>query len=112
MKKYFFKSDWVIAKTNFKIPTESLKNKEKILFWDKKNSVGITYKDLEKYGIRDCLYRIKNSLNFKKMDGDGLREIIGLLGEWRNEVDLYYTPSIWYKYEWYYPLIKKINKKK
>jgi len=118
--------------TNYKWPTKKLKRQQIFEICDFP-SFTFTYGELEEEGIKKISSKIRKFYNkshngkllkewdenrkpiyqdtvysAKKPSGEEIRELIGYINEWREDVDRHFKFTTFMKYEWYYPIRNKI----
>ena len=106
--KVLFKTDWVEAKANYKLPTAKRMREEGFKIWNDKKSTIVKYGELESDGMGEVVNKLRKYFGVKDWE---LLETMNCLSDWRKEVKTYYNKKNWFLYEWYYPLQISILKK-
>lgn len=102
---------------HFKLPTKRLKRKQVFVISDFP-SYFISYGDLEDKGIgliwdeiREFYWKERPHTKLpaaKKPSETEMRELMGYVQQWRQDVDEHFKLQVFLKYEWYFPLRNKI----
>ena len=101
----------------FKLPTKILKRKQ-IFYIEDLPCYSLSYGKLEDVGmgrawddIRKFYWEHHEDVkNPKKPSETEMRELMVYIEQWRRDVDQYFKFWTFIKYEWYIPLINKIQK--
>jgi hypothetical protein len=100
------------TETQFKWPTKQLKRKQVFEICDMRPFF-ISYGELEDEGMGKIINKVKKV--FKKTHPNNppteeqLRELMGYINEWREDVDWHFKFGTFMLYEWYYPIRNKIK---